>query len=155
MQNQFHHQTRHFAICFHGSAHHWWQRILKKKFRHCFMVIEQPNGICLVDAMAPHLKLVMFPKHLSFLAIIKHYRKKNCIIWQKKFLPSRDINQHKKTSANLHRHIFTKWFLPYLPRFGIYSCVSVIKSFLNLRQPFVITPWQLYQSLEKIYAPKD
>ncbi len=136
IKTPFDYQTTRVAVCFHGAVHHPWQRLLKKNFCHCFLLIEQAQGICLVDALAPHFKLVLFPKQLSFMQLINHYQEQGCIILYQDAMPKNTPRQPNQ--ARVRRVV---------PSLAIYSCVSLIKSFLNLQVFFLITPWQLYKTI--------
>lgn len=136
IKTPFDYQTTRVAVCFHGAVHHWWQYLLKRNFCHCFLLIEQSQGICLVDALAPHFKLVLFPKQFSFMQLIDHYQEQGCIILYQDPMPKNTPRQpnHPRVPRAM-------------PPFAIYSCVSLIKSFLNMQGFFLITPWQLYKTI--------
>lgn len=55
--------------------------------------------------------------------------------------------------ARLIRWVFVRtivtWLRYVMPPFGIYTCVSVTKSFLAIKNPFLLTPYQLFLFLQK------
>ncbi|MDI9313508.1 MAG: hypothetical protein QM529_02370 [Hydrotalea sp.] len=140
-----------FAVCFDGRVHHWWQGWLKKGFCHCFLLVEQTHGVCLVDALAPNFKVVILPPPITLQMAMAHYERLGCRII------------YRRCGISLTPALNPSTPQPYRPRRSglcwgeVYSCVSLIKSFLQLQRPcftpwfvpWIITPWQLYNFLQK------
>ena len=100
-------------------------KILKRGFRHCFVCIEK-NGLWLsLDPLAHKTELLVIDVPDGF-NLADWLRGEGCTV----------IETH------INPHIIKR---PLWPAFA--SCVESVKRVLGLRKPFILTPWQLFNTL--------
>lgn len=100
-------------------------KCLRKGFRHCFLILENNGVLFIVDPLASKIQLssIFIDKTLFFNILIMN----NMTILKTSFF---DITK-------------TSW------KFGIFTCVQVIKRILGIYNFRIITPYQLYKFLIK------
>lgn len=115
---------REYFIIFHDSdePHLRW---MKKGFRHAFMVIWEDHRLISLNLLAGSYEISTC-ESVSKSVLFKFWRDQGY--------------KFKKVEPGNAR--------VWLP--GPLSCVSVIKRFLGLVKPTIITPWQLFSYLDKI-----
>jgi len=106
-----------------------WIRILKKGYRHCFIVFHDDQNWISIDPMANYMEVICHHVGADF----------DLPEW----LEGRG---HKVIEANLTRDIKTS--APIM----VFTCVEACKRFLGIHKIGVFTPWQLYRHLSP--APK-
>ena len=107
-------------------------KLLKKGFRHCFMVMQQDGRWVLIDprsnktdiALLPHPATFNFPRYFS---------------------------EQGKTVIKVPLTIKTPHKVA--PVFPV-SCVETVKRLIGVHQRWVMTPYQLYRHLTKIQQGK-
>lgn len=113
-------------VVFSGEADLWWLRVLKRGFRHCFVIARDEKNWIVLDPLSPHLEVAVLPLPYSF------------------DLPAWLMKQNLRViQAPIHRH--QNKAAP----FNMFSCVEVIKRFLGIHVRRIMTPWQLYCFLNK------
>lgn len=113
-------------VVFSGEADLWWLRVLKRGFRHCFVIARDEQNWIVLDPLSPHLEIAVLPLPRSF-DLPTWLQKQNLKVIQ---APIKRDN-HKAAPFNM------------------FSCVEVIKRFLGIHVRRIMTPWQLYCFLNK------
>jgi len=113
-------------VVFSNNTDLFFLGLLKKNFRHCFLILSDGQNWISVDPLFTNL----------FIDI------QNDIKDEKVFIKWLSENNYKVLEANIQGQ---KTF--YLP--GLCTCVGVIKKILGVRQLFMWTPHQLYKYLKK------
>lgn len=113
-------------VVFSGEADLWWLRILKRGFRHCFVVARDDKNWIVLDPLSPHLEIAVLPLPHSF-DLPKWLSEQNL-----KVMHAPIQRGHDKAAP-----------------FNMFSCVEVIKRFLGIHIRGIMTPWQLYRFLNK------
>ncbi|MBD5405002.1 hypothetical protein HDR59_00450 [bacterium] len=103
----------------------WYLKFLRVGFKHCFVILEDNGYFFIVDPLASKIELMSF--HI---------------------LGDRLINEFKNLGMNVVKVSINKensasW------KFGIFTCVEVVKRILGISSLRVITPYQLYKYLLK------
>ena len=115
------------VVVFHGEGSGFWPAFLGRDgFRHCYVVVPSGDYWILLDGRAgsPLLKVVGgTADHAMATEYAKH-----------------DITF---VEADLPVEYDSLW------PFMIGNCVGTIKKVLGIRNPFILTPWQLYSYLRK------
>lgn len=114
-------------VVFGGRADLSWLRLLKRGYRHCFVLLEGEEGLWLVCNPLSHYTELGIVAGLDPSAITDHYRAQGYRVLQTR------VTQPPKRSA------------PWRP----YTCVEAVKRVLGLHAPAVFTPWQLYDFLNR------
>ncbi len=111
----------------------WWLRPLKPGFRHCFAVLDRPQGWLLCDPLKDRIELGVLDVPASF-----------------------DLPRFYAEQG--HRVLLgrTPADRPGRIPLGIapLTCVVVVKRLLGVRAPWVHTPWQLFRHLTRAGAPR-
>ena len=112
-------------VCFSGDTELWWLRVLKKGFRHCFVIARDAEHWLAIDPLAPHLEVTILPVPRAF----------DLPYW---------LGRHQMAviRAPVRRDLQKP-----APLF-LCSCVEVIKRFLGIHDRRIITPHQLYRFLQ-------
>lgn len=113
-------------IIFSDNSGVWWLKWLKPGFRHCFMILETDRGCLWIDPLSQQLTIKILADH-ELNALIRWYRE----------MGMRVLTTTVNTSG-LQPHNWSPM-----------TCVEVVKRLVGLRDPFVWTPWQLYQKIKK------
>lgn len=113
-------------VVFSGEADLWWLRVLKRGFRHCFVIARDEKNWIVLDPLSPHLEVSVLPLPRSF-DLPGWLQKQNLKVLQA------PIQRHHNKAAP----------------FNMFSCVEVIKRFLGIHVRRIMTPWQLYCFLNK------
>ncbi len=101
-------------------------RLLKKGYRHCFVLINDAGNWISIDPMANYMDVSIHSIPSGF------------------DMPDFMIKSgHKVIKVNLNNHIdkCAPWM--------IFTCVEACKRILGIHKRFIFTPWQLYCHLEK------
>ncbi|MCK6417818.1 MAG: hypothetical protein L6Q57_02625 [Alphaproteobacteria bacterium] len=110
-------------VVFSGETDLPWLGILKRGFRHCFVILHDGRQWISVDPMAHSLDICAHPLPGDF----------DLPGWLR-------ARGHKVVAAPLAR---VRREAPWMPL----TCVEVVKRILGLHQRFILTPWQLYRYL--------
>ena len=114
-------------VVFKGEADLPWLKILKPGFRHCFLIVYDGRYWLSIDPM------------LNYLDMRVHY----------------DVPADENLPAFLWRQGYRVVRVreraePLRPApFMVMSCVEVVKRYLGIHNPFIVTPWQLYRHLQR------
>lgn len=100
-----------------------WLKILRKGFRHCFVILHDGEKWLSVDPLAHRLEIQVQSVPADF----------DLPRWLEE-------RGHIAIRAKLHE---PQKILPLMPL----TCVEVVKRVLGVRSRLVITPWQLYRHL--------
>ncbi len=103
----------------------WYLGFLKSGFKHCFLVLEDGGCFFVVDPLASKIQLMTL--HIIGDSFISEFEKLGMTVVKT------DINDKEVLS----------W------KFGIFTCVEVVKRILGIYSFKVITPYQLYKYLLK------
>jgi len=112
-------------VVFGGQADLAWLKMLKRGYRHCFVVVEAESSIWILYNPLSHCTELGAVTGVEGAAVAGHYRGLGyCVV-------ETYLTNPIKRSA------------PWRP----YTCVEAVKRVLGLRARRVFTPWQLYQFL--------
>jgi len=102
-------------------------RLLKNGFRHCFMISQQDNRWILVDPKSNKMDIDILPHphHFNF----------------PRYFIEQGYHVVKVPKINVPHKILCPFPV---------SCVETIKRLIGLNKFWVLTPYQLYKSLQKI-----
>ncbi|MBD5398135.1 hypothetical protein HDR60_01350 [bacterium] len=103
----------------------WYLRFLRVGFKHCFLILEDNGYFFIVDPLSSKIELMSF--HILGDKLIKELE--NCDM--------------KVVKAFINENVPSSW------KFGIFTCVEVVKRILGISSLRVITPYQLYKYLLK------
>lgn len=103
----------------------WYLRFLKSGFKHCFLVLEDNGAFFVVDPLASKIELLTF--RISGTLFISEFERLGM----------------KVIKTNINDNSASSW------KFGIFTCVEVVKRILGVYSFKVITPYQLYKYLLK------
>lgn len=118
-------QQAQIYVVFADQTQLWWLRGLKRGFRHCFVLWHNNAHWFVLDPMLNRLECQQLPQPQEF-----------------DFGTWLQSQGYKIMPAFINTNtVKPYWFLQF------YSCVSVVKKFLNLQAPHILTPWQLYKFL--------
>ncbi|MCE2510386.1 MAG: hypothetical protein J4G10_05350 [Alphaproteobacteria bacterium] len=109
-----------------------WLRLLKRGYRHCFLVILQGTRWLVYDPLVHRTEIIMLDLPPDF-DLADWYRQHGLRVIATKILPAAS------------RFPACRMFLPLRP----FTCVEAVKRVLGLRAAQVFTPWQLYQHLDR------
>ncbi len=115
-------------VVFGGKSDIWWLRMLKKGFKHCFVILfDTKKGIAvLLDPLCSRTVVdVSFLENTDFLT---DFFEANEYTVVETFI--RSPNPRKVT-------------------LGIFSCVEVVKRILGIHKKTIVTPYKLYKFLKK------
>lgn len=110
-------------VVFSDDAPLWWLRLLKRGFRHCFIVLTSGNDWLMVEPLSNGT-------FVQSLGVPAHYDVKG-------WFESHGLIVVATTIRNDDR----------LAPLRFYSCVEEVKRILRLRAPWAFTPYQLYRHL--------
>ena len=113
-------------VVFSSHTQLWWLRGLKHGFRHCFLLWHNNTNWFVLDPMLHRLEWQQLPQPPEF--DLGAWLKNQGYVVLPAFISA------QMPSKNV-------WPLQF------YSCVSVVKKFLNVQAPHILTPWQLYKFL--------
>ncbi len=113
-------------IVFSDNSGAWWLKLLKPGYRHCFAMVETDRGILWVDPLSNSLTLKILEGY-ELNALVRWYRETGLKV----------VNVPLETTR---RKPFC-W--------APMTCVEVVKRLVGIRDPFIVTPWQLYRLLNR------
>lgn len=117
-------------VCFSGDTELWWLHVLKKGFRHCFVIVRDAAHWLAIDPLSPHLEVAVLPITHAF--DLPHW-----LQTQNMTVVRAPIRRDLRKPAPLF----------------LCSCVEVIKRFLGIHNRRIITPYQLYRFLQQQKKP--
>jgi hypothetical protein len=125
MSQSFAHLTNTEAwVVFSGQTDLPWLRVLKKGFRHCYVLLNDGTGWISVDPLSSMMDVRVQPVPTTF----------DLPLWLQdrglKVLPAVIKPQTKQA--------------PWMP----FTCVEAVKRVLGIHKRFLFTPWQLYRHLQ-------
>ncbi len=113
-------------VAFTGKTDLPWLKVLKKGFRHCFVVLHDGRRWISVDPLAGHTDIIVhddLPPDFELTEWLK--REGGCRV-----LPAPLNRTHTKPAP-----------------MAAFSCVEAVKRVLGLHERWIFTPWQLYKHL--------
>lgn len=113
-------------VVFMGSSDLRRLRLLRRGFRHCFVVVSTAGGWVICDPLS----------HQTDLDIVSGFSCHELAAWYRN-AGMRVIETRVRAAPRQPA--------PLRP----YTCVEAVKRILGLHAPWVITPWQLYRLLRK------
>lgn len=113
-------------VLFSGRVTIPWLRLLRPGFRHCFVLLRSNGQWLYYDPMM----------HYTFAAVVGVY-------------PILDLLRFFRDSGCRWRLVRPSLPEPQPQSWRPYTCVEAVKRVLGLRQPWVLTPWQLYCRLAR------
>ena len=114
-------------VVFSGQADLPWLRMLRRGFRHCFVIIHDGSTWLSVDPMLHRMEVYAhhhLPKDFDLPCWLEN-RGQRVIPVDRGATPVRPA----------------PW--------GFFTCVEAVKRVLGIHARFVVTPWQLYRYLNK------
>lgn len=129
MNNQSlpHYAAQNAWVVFTGETDWPWLRLLRRGFRHCFIIINDGNGWVSLDPLLNHTDVQVY-RHLPADFDLPSWLKGRGLLVMRA-----DLDRTKKRPAPLM----------------FFTCVEAVKRVLGLHARFVLTPWQLYRHLQK------
>jgi len=120
-------------VCFRGGVRAQWQRFLDYRFTHVFMlsdVVDQQfgTGLLQTEFLYSHINTRHLPV-ASVDAYLKELKTAGVLI--------------VKVNPGSRKKVLGKLWPGVLP----YNCVSLVKHYVGIKKPFVLTPKQLYKHL--------
>lgn len=112
------------VVVFTGRATLPWLRLLKPGFRHCFVLLRTGGNWLYYDPMA-HYTFASAIGAYPLLGLLRVFRRRGCRL----------------------RLARPRMPPPHAQAWRPYTCVEAVKRVLGLQEPWVLTPWQLYQRL--------
>lgn len=113
-------------VVFVGTAELWWLRFLKPGFRHCFVALDDGVHWIVVDPLAPFTDVSVVDRTVVP-DLPEWFRALGlCVV-----------------EASVRRGLVRP--APWRP----FTCVEAVKRVLGLRAPFVFTPRQLFERLDR------
>lgn len=116
-------------VVFQDEVSLWWLRVLKKGFRHCYILIPlEGNSYLEINPMSNRLfiNIYNFPKGYDYVAILEGKGKRVC---------ETDIPEIPPFSA--------------FP-IGVFTCVEFVKRVLGIQSRMVVTPYELYKKIKVV-----
>ncbi len=117
-------------VVFRGELEFPWFYLLKRGFRHCFILYRIASGWIMVDPLCGRLMIKLLPPY-SVAEMIRFYTAKGAVPIPVMMPMTRTPRRHR-SCLNLLRPM---------------TCVAVVKNILHLRRRFIWTPWRLFLSL--------
>ena len=104
-----------------------WLRILKRGFRHCFVLMHDGQRWTSFDPLASHIDIGSYHE-----------------------IPSDfDFTAHMKLAGNTVLEVPQGPYFQKLAPPGFFTCVEFVKRLAGIHAFFIITPWQLYRHIQK------
>lgn len=116
---------RRALVVFSGYSDLKWLRWLRPGFRHCFVLLETGVGWVLINPLSNGTEVDIWPED------------------QEEALRAWFVQNGYEVIDETVQPLASK-ALPW----SLYSCVEVVKRLLGLRDPRIVTPWQLYRFLK-------
>ncbi len=115
-------------VAFAEVRHHWWQRLLRRGFRHCFAALEEPDGSWIVVEPLSGRLLISRPAVPPGFDLPAFWRRAGLAV----------SGPHEPGAARLGLGIATV------------NCVSVTRALLGTTAPQAWTPAGLHQALQNL-----
>lgn len=113
-------------VVFSDNAGAWWLRLLKPGFRHCFVILETDRGCIWLDPLSNGFTVKPLEGY-EMAGLLKWYKDQGMRVLK--------VNVNETSS---HTHSWAPM-----------TCVEVVKRLIGLHEALVLTPWQLYQTINK------
>ena len=113
-------------VVFSPRAGLWWLRLLRPGFRHCFVLLHDGVGLVAIEPLVSRISVSALEVPFGAEAFVR----------------SLEVQGMTVVPARIAGESPDKW------RFGIFTCVEVVKRVLGLRAPLAFTPWRLYRYLK-------
>lgn len=113
-------------VVFSENSGMWWLRFLKAGYRHCFVILETDRGCVWVDPLSNSLTIKMLEGY-ELAGLLQWYRQMGMKVVRVEV-----------------EHVKSKPFT-----WAPMTCVEVVKRLIGLRDCLVLTPWQLFNELNK------
>lgn len=111
-------------VVFSGRTDLAWLRLLKRGFRHCFVLVDFGDRWIMLNPMSHYTAIDILPA-MAADALADHCQRLGLAV-----VPAR-----------------TRQPLPRPAPWRLYTCVEGVIRILGIRAPWVLTPWQLYRYL--------
>ena len=113
-------------VVFTDQTDLWWLRHLRRGFRHCFILLRFGDTWFSVDALSHKTEIMRIdlPDHFKLVGWLESQGE--TVVTCRKFSETR------------------KLLWP-----AAFTCVESVKRILGIHQPFIFTPWQLYQFIKE------
>lgn len=112
-------------IVFSDNTGVWWLKYLKAGFRHCFIILETDRGCVWVDPLSSSFTI----------KILEGYELNSLVRWYRE-------SGMRVLSVSVPAHGGKPF------AWAPMTCVEVVKRLIGVRDPFVLTPWQLYKAIK-------
>lgn len=119
-------------VVFCDSDALWWQRFLKKGYRHCFLILQdKSNNYLFIDNTS---------KRITF-NLLENYQYEN--------IPTlcRSLNA-KLIKIPVNEMMMSSNFNNSSDPIPLLTCVELIKRILGINKKSIITPWNLFKYLQ-------
>jgi len=113
-------------VVFTGKTDIGWLKILKKGFRHCFVIFHDGGCWMSIDPLSSYTDIQIYPK------INGHF---DLPVWFQR----RGYHVVRGTINSSHTKA-APWMF--------FTCVEAVKRILGIHKRWIITPWQLYKFLK-------
>ena len=117
-----------FWVAFTDQTDLAFLKILKRGFRHCFVLVHDGMRWISFDPLAGHTELMSYPELGAEFDFPAHLRRTGHTMVKVK-----NVQQDHKPSR----------MAPVM----IHTCVEAVKRLIGVRGFFILTPWQLYRHL--------
>ena len=114
-------------VVFSGETDLPWLKILKKGYRHCFVLINDGQRWFSIDPLSAYTEVQVYHHILPSFDLPSWLQSRGYQI-----IKTSIERQHKRSAPIM-----------------VFSCVEVIKRVLGIHKRFIFTPWQLYQFLQQ------
>jgi len=120
-------------LAFGGGADQGWMRLLRPGFRHCFAGLRDEAGWTVLDPLSGRLLVTRLAVAADF-DLPGFWQRAGCRVLGP-FMPGAPARA--------------------LPGVVPFSCVSLCRALLGPQAPFAVTPYGLFQRLEKSFPYKE
>lgn len=118
-------------VVFTGKTDIGWLRILKRGFRHCFVLLNDGSRWVSIDPLAGFTDVHLYHDVKADFNLPAALR----------------LNGYEVIPANLnHKHTKPAPVM-------VFTCVESIKRILGIHSRLIVTPWQLYRHLKAAQKP--
>lgn len=114
-------------VVFCGETDVPWLKLLKKGYRHCFVLINDGERWLSLDPLSSYMEVQVYHHILPSFDLPNWLENRGYQILKT------DIDRSNTQAAPIM----------------FFSCVEAIKRLLGIHKRFIFTPWQLYQFLNK------
>jgi len=121
---------RYFVVCAESIVPHWWNRLLRPGYRHCYLLIWEGCVWLYLDPTMDRARVLVLDLFDGF---------QHPAVW----IEDETARIFEAWPTAESDRLRTPWLL------GPITCVELVKAFLGISNPFIWTPWQLAQWLRR------